>query len=107
MLRAVFVPLWGERPLRDIAKADVIDLTDAIIARGTPSAARHAFATIRLSFNWCAERGLVEASPCLTLKPPVKANSRDRVLTDAELATILGATDQVGYPSGRSHTSWR
>jgi integrase len=100
MLRAVFVPVWEKHSLHDIAKTDVLDVLRGIMERGTPSAARHAFATIRKFFNWCVEQELIETSPCLTIKPPAKANSRDRVLIDAELAVIWKASADEGYPFG-------
>lgn len=100
VLRSVFMPLWEKHSLHDIAKPDVLDVLRGIMERGTPSAARHAFATIRKFFNWCVEQGLVETSPCLTIKPPAKAGNRDRVLNDAELAVIWRASTEESYPFG-------
>lgn len=100
MLRSVFVPIWQRRSVRDVAKTDVLDVLRGIMERGMPSAARHAFATIRKFFNWCVEQEMIETSPCLTIKPPAKANSRDRVLNDAELAVIWRASAEEGYPFG-------
>ena len=101
LLRSVFVPVWKRHALTDIRKADVLAVIDGIMERGKPSSARHAFAAIRKFFNWCTERGLLNDSPCRTIKPPVKANSRERVLTDAELAIIWHAAEEQGYPFGR------
>lgn len=100
LLKAVYVPRWAKKSVTDIRKADVAKVIDDIMAENKPSAARHAFATIRKFFNWSAERGLVEQSPCLTMKPPVKATNRDRVLSDDELAAILKATEPQGWPFG-------
>lgn len=100
LLNAVFVPKWKHKGLGEIRKDDVREIVDAIMQAGKPSAARHAFATIRKFFNWCAERGLVEQSPCLSLKPPAKARNRDRVLTDEELAAVLKASAEQGWPFG-------
>ena len=100
LLKAVFVPKWKTKAVTQIRKADVAAVIEAIMAQDKPSAARHAFAIIRKFFNWCAERGIVEQSPCLTMKPPVKAESRDRVLTDAELAAIMKASCDIGWPFG-------
>ena len=35
------------------------------------------------------------------IKPPVTANSRERVLTDPELAIVRQAAEGQGYPFGR------
>lgn len=101
LLRPVFVPAWERHALTDIRKADILDVIDGIMERGKPSSARHAFAAIRKFFNWCTERGLLDDSPCRTIKPPVKANSRERVLADIELATVWHAAEGQGYPFGR------
>ncbi len=101
LLRSVFVPVWGRRALGEIKKADILHVIDGIMARGKPSSARHAFAAIRKFFNWCVERGHLDDSPWRTIKPPVKANSRDRVLSDAELALIWRAAEGQGWPFGR------
>lgn len=100
LLRSVFMPEWERRAVADIRKPDVLDVLDAILERGKPSAARHAFAAIRKLFNWCVERGIIEQSPCLSIKPPAKHNSRERVLNDTELAAIWLAAVGQGYPFG-------
>lgn len=100
VLRSVFVARWRGRPLAAISKIDVLAVLDEIMAAGTPSAARHAFAAVRKFFNWCVERSMVLQSPCLTLKPPAKAQSRDRVLDDRELAAVLTAAEKQGWPFG-------
>ena len=100
MLNAVFVPAWEKHGLHDIAKADVLDVLRDIMERGKPSAARHAFATIRKFFNWCVEQELIETSPCLTIKPAAKANNRDRVLNDAELGRGPGVDVARPAPHG-------
>jgi integrase len=100
LLRSVFVPVWERRALGDIGKPDVLAVIDGIMDRGKPSAARHAFAAIRKFFNWCTERGLIDDSPCRTIKPPAKARSRERVLNDAELTLIWEAAAAQGIPFG-------
>lgn len=100
LLHAVYVTRWKTRRPQDITKRDILDVLDDIMGQNKPSAARHAFATIRKFFNWCVERELVELSPCLTIKPPAKANNRERVLSDAELAAILNATTMQSWPFG-------
>jgi integrase len=100
LLTGNFMTPWATRRVSEITKTDVLNVIDGIMARGAPSAARHAFAAIRKFFNWCAERGYIEQSPCLTLKPPAKHNSRDRVLNDQELGAIVTAAAGQGWPFG-------
>lgn len=100
ILRTVFLNRWAERPIAAVTKADVLEVLDAILARGAPSAAIHAYAVIRKFFNWTVERGLIETSPCLHLKPPAKKQSRERVLSDDEIVTLWKASLAEGYPFG-------
>jgi len=92
LLKSHFVSTWKRRNITDITKADVVLVLEKIMARGTPATARHAFAAIRKFFNWTVEQGLIEDSPCRTMKPPAKAIDRERVLTDEELATVWRAS---------------
>ena len=100
MLNAVFVPVWKDKPVGAITRADVLAVIDHIQAQGKPSAARHAFSGIRKFFNWCVERGLIEQSPCLTLKSPGRQSARERVLSDDELAEVWRGTEEIGWPFG-------
>ena len=51
-------------------------------------------------FSWSVERGILEANSLAGLKPPVRERSRDRVLADAELASIWRACGDLGWPFG-------
>ncbi|MEQ1716833.1 MAG: tyrosine-type recombinase/integrase [Hyphomicrobium sp.] len=100
LLRSVFVARWRNTQLVSIGKNDVLHILDELMAAGTPSAARHAFAAVRKFFNWCVERGVLLESPCLSIKPPAKATSRDRVLNDGELVAVLAGAEKIGWPFG-------
>lgn len=100
LLRVYFVPAWKSRAVETIGKADVTAALEPVMKRGKHMAARHAFAAVRKLFNWMVEQGSLETSPCLGMKPPAKAGSRDRVLTDDELKIIWTAAEGVGLPFG-------
>jgi len=100
LLEARFVSRWGTRDLRDIGKADVLEIVDQALRDGTPSAANHALATIRVFFNWCLDRGLIDDNPCSRLKAPAKLVTRDRILSDTELVGIWNAATSSGFPFG-------
>lgn len=99
-MTATFLEPWRRKSLADIGRADVIAITDDLMATGRPSAARHAHAHARKFFAWCIERGLLEASPMAGLKPPVRAKNRARALSLAELAQVYRSAHQLGYPFG-------
>ena len=100
-LNVEVLPHWGKRPINSITQRDVIDLLDSIVDRGGVGAqANRVLATIRRLFNWAIERGLINRSPTDRVKAPVPETPRDRVLNDSELALLLRATDQLGFPFG-------
>ena len=100
ILRADFERQWAKKNIRDITKQTVRARVEEIIANGTPSAANHAFATIRAFFNWCVRQGHLELSPCFGLEPPARRPSRDRTLTDEEIAQVWHGASKVGWPFG-------
>jgi site-specific recombinase XerD len=98
ILASVSHPTVGD--LREIGKSDIVQIVDETLRQGAPSAANHALATIRLFFNWCFDRGLVDNNPCDRLKAPAKKIARDRVLDDVEIAKVWHAASSIGYPYG-------
>ena len=100
VLRKEFLPAWRTRDIGEIGKVDVVAILDAIIARGAPSAANHAFTYINHLFNWAVSRGVIDISPCHGLSAPAPKKARERVLSDAELATVWKAVNDSPYPFG-------
>jgi integrase len=100
ILERAFVAAWQRRTVRDLTQADVNVIIDGIVDRGTPASAIQALAAVRKLFNWAIERGYVESSPCAHIGPPAKLSSRDRVLSDEELAAVWQAASTFGYPFG-------
>ena len=45
-------------------------------------------------------KAILEVSPCEGIQPPTREVARDRLLSDQELAAVLGAADAVGGPYG-------
>ena len=95
-----FVGLWRIRPIGAVTKQDVNEALDAIVNRGSPSAANHAFAALRKLFNWAVERGYIQSSPCAGSRSPSAFVKRDRTLTETELAKIWDAARRFSYPYG-------
>ena len=91
---------WQDRDIRLIGRKDVLNALDAVVARGATIHANRLFAALRRYFAWTVERGILDASPMAGLKPPSPEVSRDRVLTDGELAAAWKAAEQIGYPFG-------
>ncbi|MFN0135089.1 MAG: tyrosine-type recombinase/integrase [Phycisphaerae bacterium] len=98
LLRVRFATAWGERDVRSIGRGDVLQVLDAIVASGYPSAANHALVAIRKFFNWALERGLVDANPCTCVSRPAPVNSRERVLSSTELGAVWHGTQSLSAP---------
>jgi integrase len=86
---------WQHRSIQSITGEDVIDLTDAIVARGAKIAANRTLAAVRAMFLWALSRRLLKASPCAGLRPPGKEQARRRVLTPAELRAVWRAAEHL------------
>jgi integrase len=96
LIRRELLPRWGERPIASIGRADVIALTDEIIDRGHPEAARQVFAYVRRLFGWAIPRYDLQHAPTdhLSVKDLVGAKKpRQRVLSDREIVLIWRATE--------------
>jgi integrase len=101
ILNRDLLPVWGQRPINEIKRLDVIKLLDTIIDRGaTPMAARVQSLVHRL-FRWAEARSIIEINPAAGLDRPALV-SRDRVLTDDELVSVWGAAEELGAPYGRA-----
>ena len=94
LLRRELILRWGARSIHDIKRRDVSDLVfEAAVERGDHSAHK-LLKTIKRFFSWCVGRAILETSPAIGVKSPLKAISRDRVLTDDELEKILRGARQ-------------
>src|SRR5664280_915718 len=100
MLRREIGSVWANRSIHEITKRDVIDVVSAIEQRGAPVAANKALKSIKTFFRWCVGRAVIDRSPADGVPLPAKQVTRDRVLSDAELARIILAARQIGDPYG-------
>jgi integrase len=98
--RKYVLPEWGSRRVQDVSRRDIVHLLDTIVDAGKPIAANRALADIRKFFNWCLDRSILDASPCVRIQPPATSKTRDRVLSDNELRLIWKAAERIGTPFG-------
>jgi len=94
------LPKWRGRPIASISRREVLDLIDAIIARGAEVQANRTLARLRALFNWAVEKDRVATSPVARMKLPTQEQARDRVLSDDELRWLWQASDEIGWPFG-------
>lgn len=98
ILQREFVAVHGQRDIREIKRHDILELMDGAIERGAAYQANRIHSNLRKLFNWCLERGIVDASPVLGTKPPTREQARDRVLKDDEIRAVMRACVNESYP---------
>jgi integrase len=95
---------WRGRPISEITKRDVLDVIEAIDARGSPGASKRTLVYLRKFFNWCAERDIIATVPTDRIRATHPEVKRDRVLSEEELRYLLralNADDSIFAPMVR------
>lgn len=109
ILRNELIPVWGDRPIAEITRRDVIRLVEQINDRPAPIYAAHVFNCARTMFSWAIGRGtygLDEEAPSPFDRIKVaefvsrRKEPRQRTLDDAELVAFWKATRRLPYPWG-------
>src|SRR5262249_25812819 len=99
MLEKDVRPTWGDRKVTSITRRDVISLLDDVVGRGSPVAANRLLAVIRKMFRWAARQGIVSTSPAYEIdRPGGRETSRERALSDAEIAEVWRASERLEAP---------
>ena len=84
----------------EITRADIARALDRI-PLSQPAVRRITFAVLRMLFKWAMGRGDIDANPLEGMQAPPTATSRDRVLSDEELALALHAAAEIEAPFGQ------
>jgi integrase len=82
------VPTIGSLKVADLRRRDVRTVTDAILKRGAKVEATRVFEDVRAMVRWAVEHEYLDANPLDGMTKPAEATSRNRVLSDAEIATL-------------------
>lgn len=94
------LPHLLKRPAARITKAEAVAALDALVKAGKPGMAAKTHAYARAAYRWAEKRGSLSVNPFQGLPDPPRTESRDRVLSDAEVAEIWAAAGTLGYPWG-------
>lgn len=86
LLQKDVVSVWSKKKVTDIKRRDIVLLLDNIEKRSSVTRNR-VHGTLSRFFNFAAERGIIEDSPCTRIKKP-KEMTRTRVLTDDEIRMV-------------------
>ncbi len=88
------LPTFGDRPIEEVRRGEIIAFLNAIVERGAPVQANRTLALVRRLFNFAVDEGLIEASPCYRVKPRVAERPKRRFLALDEIRRLwrgLGA----------------
>ena len=96
------LPAIGDKPASSVGKAEIHDILDTIMDRGTPIAANRTLAVVKKLYRWALSRGYVDRDPCAGIAKPGDETKRDRVLSDGELACVWRAAEGMAYPFGHA-----
>jgi len=98
---------FGDKPVQEITKGDVLELIHQPPATTTGSAGGRREATnlliaVRRFYRWAAARDLLFADPTTSIeKPLTRSGERERVLDDGEFVRFWhGCEAPLGYPYG-------
>jgi integrase len=82
-----FAP-WNDLPVSQISEDHVTEALQRIVDRGHEARSIKVHTVLRLYFNWLKQKKLIKSSPAEAVERPAAVQSRKRILTDDELATI-------------------
>jgi len=97
-LNNVVIPRWGDRPVNEITRSDIVKVMDDYSDR--PARRKDIHSVLRKLFNWAVDRQDIEVSPLAGMKAPKAVPARRRVLNDEELVALWKASEQAGWPWG-------
>ena len=89
-----------KRPASRITRSDAVNVLDGLVKDGKAAMAARTLAYARAAFSWALKRGKVPANPFQGLPIGTSSESRDRVLSDIELAEFWAATRNMPFPWG-------
>jgi integrase len=87
---------FERKAIGDVTKRDIIRRLDGLIE--TPSERHHAFVVARAFYRWCVRQGYIDASPLQDMSMSIPASTKERVLSDDELArlwSVVGAGNET------------
>jgi integrase len=89
------LPYWSDKDIKDIERADGIALIERV-AKRSPGQAPNVYKAAMGVLDYALQRGALQYNVLLGLSKPVRAlrlNSRDRVLTEAEIKHVWHTLD--------------
>lgn len=94
-------PVAGSRLIRNIRRADVVEVVGAVTAKGLPVQANRVFSEMMALLRWCEQKGYVDGVPSIRKKDmrnfgAAKEQARRRTLSDVEIKEVWEASESLG-----------
>jgi integrase len=86
------LPTLGSRRVADVTRAEVADMLQRIVDRGSPVSANRTMADVKQLFLYCVVRGWIPHSPTDAIRQKYvggREKARDRTLDDAEIEGLF------------------
>ncbi len=87
-----------DAPAAGLTHTLALEAVDTALRDAGPIAANRVRAYARACFGWAHARGMLPLNPFAAVPKPAQERSRDRVLSDAEMARIWQASARLGSP---------
>lgn len=91
------LPIWRDRKIADIRRAEVRDLVEGLEGIVLPN---RVLTLVKTIFRFAVSRDWIDFSPAEGVRKPNVERERDRVLTMWDMAQIWKAAELLGYPFG-------
>ena len=89
---------WGNKPIIEITADDISRLYHRIVAEGHKIAANRFHASLSACLQTAWRLGKIDSNPVLKVEKLPENPPRDRVMSDAEMAKMLQAIDEIPNP---------
>lgn len=100
VLRSYLGTKLNQRAFAEVGRGDVFGVVDKLVVQDKPAMGRSVYRAAYGLFTWAVERQLIDTHPLAGAKAPQIADSRERALTDAEIARLWPVLSDMGYPFG-------
>lgn len=89
---------WLDVPAGSLAHADAVRVLDDVRQKNGPIAANRLRAVASACWSWSMKRGSLTSNPWQATERPSQERTRERVLSDAEIANLWNAAGTLGFP---------
>lgn len=98
-------PIAGNRLIRLIRRADIVEVVGAVAGKGFPTQANRVYSEVMALLRWAESKGYVDGVPSIRKKDlrhhgAAQEQPRARTLTDAELRTLWALAGNIGSLTG-------